>query len=259
MNVPIKMIDISTTLLWLVLILFLVSAVYSVRDLNFDFGEPQMSLISDNQLLFSLRIGIVNKGFYNIGSFNVTTEISDIDGFVIAQGLTFIDTIKKGENMTAFHNATLDFDDLLQSDRNLLFNDTQLEAAVYASVRIADIIPIGATTNFSIPWGAPFYNFTVGEPTGADFNLTHFQVTIPISFENHAFFDINGNMQVQMYNSANSLTGSGQTAVQVSQHSRYNGSIDFYVLKLDMTRTGRLEVSLLTSLFEYGPLVVPYG
>ncbi|NWF97275.1 MAG: hypothetical protein HXY34_14145, partial [Candidatus Thorarchaeota archaeon] len=211
------------------------------------------------RLLFSLRIGIVNNGYYGVGSFNITTEISDTDGFVIARGLTFIPTIKKGENMTASNNVTFDFNDLLQHDHNFLFNDTELYVTVYAGIRIAELIPISATTNFSLPWGAPFRNFTLGEPKSADFNLTHLRVTASTSFENHAFSDIAGSMQVQMYNSASVLVGSSQTLIDASQGSRYSGHIEFYVLKSEMTRTGRFEVHFLTPFFTYGPLVMSYG
>jgi len=56
------MISIATTFFWIFLIVFLVSAVYSFKDVQFDFGEPQIGLTSDNKILFSLPITIDNKG-----------------------------------------------------------------------------------------------------------------------------------------------------------------------------------------------------
>jgi len=90
------MISIATTFFWIFLIVFLVSAVYSFKDVRFDFGEPQIGLTSDNKILFSLPITIDNKGYYNIGSFNVTTEILDRKGFMITRASTFIPVIEKG-------------------------------------------------------------------------------------------------------------------------------------------------------------------
>ena len=77
MRIPIRIIGTVTTFLWLFLIVFFVSAVYSVKDVSFDLGEPQIETTSDNRILFSLPITIDNKGYYSVGSFNITTEISD--------------------------------------------------------------------------------------------------------------------------------------------------------------------------------------
>ena len=90
------MLSIATTFFWLSLILFFVSAVYSVKDVRLDFGEPQIDTTSDYKILISLPITVDNKGYYSIGSFNVTTEISDKEGFIITQGSTFISKIEQG-------------------------------------------------------------------------------------------------------------------------------------------------------------------
>jgi len=63
MRVPIRMIGIATTFFWIFLIAFFVSAVYSVKDVHFDFGEPQMDVTSHNKVVFSLPVSIANSGF----------------------------------------------------------------------------------------------------------------------------------------------------------------------------------------------------
>jgi hypothetical protein len=140
-----------------------------------------------------------------------------------------------------------------------LFNDTELRIAEFVSLRIAEIIPIQVTTNSSFPWGAPLYNFTLGKPEAEAFNLTHFRVIVPVSFENHAFFDVAGNIQVSMYNSAESFISQGQAIIEVPQHSPYNGFVEFYVLMTEFTSSGHFEVYFLTQLCNYGPLMIPYG
>jgi hypothetical protein len=259
MKVPIRMLGIATTFFWIFLIGFFGSAVYSLRDVHFDFGDPSLSANANNEIVFSLPVTIENKGFYNIGLFNVTTEVLDKEGFVVTRGFTSIPVIRKGENVTATHNMTINVNDLLQSDQNYLFNDTELEIREGVSMKIAEEIPVQASTNISIPWGAPLYNFALGRPEYTALNLTHFQVTVPISFDNHALFDIAGNLQVRMRNDADLLVGDGQTTIQVSQHSSYNGYVEFYVRTADVTGTGRFEVYFLTPFFNYGPLVIPYG
>ena len=259
MRVPIKMIGLATTFFWIFLIAILVTAVYSVKDLQFSFGEPQLGTTSDNKLLVSIPITIINNGLYNIDYFNVTTEILDQDGYPITNGSTFIPVIGKGQEVNATHNMTIDVNDLLQRDQNLLFNDTELEINETGSIRIAEIIPVQASTNFSMPWGAPLYNFMLGQYQYTPINSTHVNIMIPISFENHASFDLDGSIRIRMYNSTGGQVGRGRTDIQVMQNSPYSGYISFTVQMTGMTESGRFEVYFRTSFFNYGPIVIPYG
>ena len=259
MNVTIRMIGLATAFCWIFLLAFFVSAAYSVENLRFDFGELQMSVTSDNRLLLSLPISVENKGYYNVDSFNITTEVSDLNGSIISSGSTFIPIIRKDDNLTDFHNLTLDINDLLENGSDYLFNDSELCIDQFVGFRIAEVIPVQVATNFSVPWGAPFYNFTLTEPRIEAFNLTHFRVSVPLSFENHASFNIAGNVTVKIYNSTEALVDQEQTTIEVAQYSPYNGLVEFYVLMTEFTTSGHFEVYFLTQLFNYGPLVIPYG
>lgn len=259
MRIPIRMIGIVTTFFWIFLIAFFVSAVYSVKDLQFDFGEPQISVTSDKEILFSLPITIVNKGYYNIGAFNLTTKVFDENGFAIAHHSTFVPVIERGVKKTLSHNMTIDADGLLQSEQEYLFNDTELTINQMVGMKLAEAIPVQASTNFSMPWGAPLYNFTVGEIKCELYNATHVKATVVISFENHALFDLTGRIQMYMYNGGNELIGEGQKAIEAPQNSRYESSMELYVSITEKPENGYMEIYFLTSLFSYGPLVIPYG
>jgi hypothetical protein len=259
MRVPIKMIGLATTFFWIFLIAILITAVYSAQYLQFNFGQPQTGTTPDNKLLLSIPVTIVNNGFYDIDYFNITTEILDQNGFQITNGSTFISVVGKGQQVTATHNMTIDVNDLLQSDENFLFNDTELGINEIGSIRIAGIIPVQASTNFSMPWGAPLYNFALGQYQFTPINLTHVSVAIPISFQNHASFDLDGSIRIRMYNSTNGQIGRGRTDIQVMQNSPYSGYISFNVQIAGMTQNGRFEVYFRTSFFDYGPIVIPYG
>jgi len=259
MQIPIRMIGIATTFFWIFLIAFFVSAVYSVKDVRFNFGEPRMGVTADNKMVFSLPIAIVNRGFYNIGFFNLTIEISDKEGFIITRGSTFVPVINKNDAVTITHNMTIDANELLQRDENYLFNDTELKIYEAVSMRIAGVIPIQASTNLSMSWGAPLYNFALGEVEYDAHNNTHLKVVVPISFENHAFFDLVGNIQIRMYNSTNMLVGDGQTNLEARHNSPHQGYLELYVSKTGVTENGYFEVYFLTTFFNYGPLVIPYG
>ncbi len=260
MKTSIRMIGIATTFLWIFLISFFISAVYSVKDLQFNMGEPSIGIYHDNMAYFSLPIAIANNGFYDIGSFTIFTQILDENDFQIARNSTFVPVIRKGENITAFHTVTFNISDLLQNSQvNYLLNDTEFLVKAALGMSIARLIPVQAVTNFTVPWGAPFYNLAFSEPQYLYFNATHFLVAIPVSFENHAFFDLEGTIQIKMYNDADILAGWGETVFGVPQHSPYNGTVEFYISTADITESGYLEAYLLTPIFDYGPLVVPYG
>ena len=259
MNISIRMIGIATTIFWIFLILFTITAAYSVKDIQFHFGDPQTSMNADNQVVFSMPISIVNRGYYDVGHFNVTSRIASEDGSEITRGSTFIPVIRKDELVTAYHNLTLDINDLLESDANYLFNDTNLRIYESVGLWLAQVIPVQASTNFTIQWGAPLYNFTIGQPQFSVYNMTHSRVAVPISFENHAFFDLTGTIQVRMFSGGTQI-GEGQTNVEALQNSRYDGNVDLYVSNtlVDLSNV-RFEVYFLSPFFNYGPWVIPYG
>jgi len=259
MRIPIQMLSIATTFFWLSLILFFVSAVYSVKDVRLEFGEPQIDTTSDYKILFSLPITVDNKGYYSIGSFNVTTEISDKEGFIITRSSTFISKIEQGKEITTAHNVTIDMDALSQDNQEYLFNDTELEIHEIIGLKLAEVIPVQASTNFSIPWGAPLYNFTLGKIEYSAYNRTHMRAIVSISFENHAFFDLTGNIQISMYKSPNIFLRQGQTTVNAPQNALYRGQIELTVPIAGIPEDGYFEAYFLTPFFNFGPLVIPYG
>jgi hypothetical protein len=156
------------------------------------------------------------------------------ENFVVAKGTTYIPIINKDEAATVTHNVTIDLNTMLQHDQNFLFNDTELKIYETVGMVIADLIPIQASTNYSMPWGAPLYNFALGQPQYVAANSTHFLVRLPISFENHAFFDVSGNIKIKMYNNANLLLGEAQIFMDVPQQSSFNGFFEFYVSRSEI-------------------------
>lgn len=253
------MISVATTVFWIFLIVFAVTAVYSVRDVSFNMGEPQSTLTQDNMMILSLPFTVANRGFYNIGLLSVTTQISDEEGDLIADNSTTLPVVRVGEQATLVHNVTINATDFLWRNQNYLFDDAMFRVNMSLGMRIAEVIPVQVSTNVSMPWGAPFYNFSLGQPESAPFDLTHVLVAVPLSFENHAFFDVACVLRIQMYNAYGSLVGDTQTSVSASQHSSYNGFVEFNVPQDEMTNTGRFEVLFLTPPFDSGQLEVHYG
>jgi hypothetical protein len=259
MRILIRIIGIVTTFSWIFLIVFFVSAVYSTKYLQFDFEEPQTSVTSYDKILFSLPITVTNKGYYNVGAFNLTTKVLDENGFAVAHNSTFIPAIQRGVEITTNHNMTIDVNFLVQNDQNYLFNDTELEINQIVDMKLAETIPVQASTNLSMPWGAPLYNFTIGEPRHELYNETHAKATVSMMFENHALFDLTGLIYVYMYNGDNELVSEGQKLVEAPRNSLYESSLELYVSTTETFGNGRIVICFQTSFFDYGPLVIPYG
>ena len=263
MNVPIRALGIATSIFWIFLVAFIASAAYSVKDLNFDVGEPQFSTAPNGQLLFSLPLYIDNNGYYSLKEFQLSTVFSDAEGSEISRDNTYVAVIPHGENVTIIHNVTLSMDSLLEKGEQYLFNDSNLTASVTAGLNFAELFPAQISTNFSYPWGAPFYNFALGQPSFGRFNVTHSVVAVPMSFENHAAFDLVGSIRIELYDGSDSLLGESQIIFSVPQFSSYNGDVEFHVplnvASFSASRNGHFDVYFSTPLFEYGPLVIPYG
>jgi hypothetical protein len=259
MDIPIKMIDLATAICWAFLIMFFVSAVYSIKDLKLDFGNLQTGITPDGKIIFSLPVEIANNGYYNIGLFNLTTRVLDENGSTITEGSTLIQSLRIGEKQSILHNMTFDANRLLMQTQEYLFNDTQLNTIESVSMKLGEVIPVHASYNLSIPWGAPLHDFKLGEPQYSVLNYTHMQIAFRLSFDNHAFFDVAGEAQIRMYNSTGQPIGSGQTEVKASQQSQYKNYIALQAAVSSITQTGRFEIEFQTSLFSLGPLVIPYG
>jgi hypothetical protein len=263
MNVPIRMLGIATSIFWIMLIAFIALAAYSIKDLNFDFGKPQFTTSPDGQLTFSLPLYIDNRGYYNLKEIRISTVFRDAEGTEISIANTFVPVIPHGENTIIVHNMTLSTSSLFENDEQYLFNDNNLNISVAAGLNFAELLPAEIATNFTFPWGAPIYNFALGEPSYERGNATHAEVTVPISFENHAFFDVAGNIRIELHDGVDSLLGESQTLLYAPQGSVYNGSIEFNVpmqtTSLTVAQNGHFDVYFDTGLFEYGPMVIPYG
>jgi hypothetical protein len=120
------------------------------------------------------------------------------------------------------------------------------------------LVPAQVATNITYPWGAPFYGFALGQQEYVPLDTSHYRVTVPLSFENHAAFNVTGNIIVKFYDGADSLLAESQTLFDVTQHSSYAKKLEF-VVPFSGERSGYFEVYFSTELFEYGPMVIPFG
>jgi hypothetical protein len=262
MNVPIRMLGIATSIFWIILIGYFASAAYSFKDLNFNFGEPQFTTTPTNDLMFSLPVYIDNRGYYSLKEFNLTTVFLDMEGAELSNASTFVPIIPHGQNLTIIHNVTLSTASLTEKEQ-YLFNDSSLNLMVEAGLNFAELLPTQLSMNVTYPWGAPFYDFSLGQPKFTSLDLSHVGVSASMSFENHAAYNLVGNISIELCDVAGSVLTQTQIPLDVAKQTSYAKMVEFNV-PFDAASplakpSGYFNVYFSTSMFDYGPLVIPYG
>jgi len=252
MNVAIKMLSIATFVLWATILVFSATAAFSVMGINFGVGELEM-LPSTNGMTFSLPFYINNNGYYDLADLNITTRVTDNSGGLIDQTETFVPSISVGENVSAAHSIEIDLDDILSMDHTtLLLEDGEFNVEIFGGLDFARAVPVEISLNTTIPWGGPFADFSIGTVTASMLNSSHGEISIPISFENHAILDISGTVKLEVYNNYQQKIASGQALINAPSQQSYSGRIRVSVDQqnvMQITSSGRIHIIFETPMF----------
>ena len=252
MKIAIRMLGIATIILWLVILFFSVTAVYSVMNLGVNLGEVQM-LPSSKGITFSLPFSIDNNGYYEIADLNLTTRVTDPDGTLIDLTETFVQSIPRDTTVNATHTIPIDLDSILSLDYlPFLFEDSEFNVEIFVGLNFARAVPVQLSTNATIPWGAPLADFSVGSVSVSPLNSTHAEASIPLSFENHAILDLTGTLTLELYNDSQNMITSGETAIRVPSQQSYSDRIVMYTSLQDaskVTSSGKVHVIFETPMF----------
>jgi hypothetical protein len=253
MKIAIRILGIATIILWIITIFFIVTAAYSVIQLGLEIGEVQMFPSSEGGINFNLPFSITNNGYYELADLNLTTQVTDPSGTVLDRSETLIPSIPTGTTVNETHTIPIDLDTVMSIDPiSLLLNDSSFGVEIFAALNFARAIPIQVSTNVTIPWWAPLSQFSLGSPTVSPFNSTHGKVTIPLSFENHAVFDLVGTLKLELYSDSQELIASGETIINVPSGGSYNGEINAYPRQQDipeLVRSANVHVIFETPMF----------
>jgi hypothetical protein len=218
MRQTIRALGLTIYVLWLVIVVFTVTAVYSAFQLGVSFGEPQTST-SGGTMTLSLPFSVQNNGFYDISNLNITTIIQEINRALIANSSTLVPPILSGKKVDVTHHISITLDKMTPASLSrLLFNDTDFNVDMILALTYAGVIPLKISTNSTMTWGAPLYNLTIGS---IDFNSTSMMAVVPVSFENHSFFNLNGTMQIEIVDALNQTVGSKTIPINVPSESDY--------------------------------------
>jgi hypothetical protein len=263
LDIPIRVLGIVTSIIWVLLIAVIAFSAYSIKDLSIQVDPPTPSLGENHELILSTPIRINNTGSSDLKELNLTTQVFDPKGNEISKSTSFVSAIPQHQNVRILHNITLSVDKLIQNDSQYLFEDGNLTITLCGGLNLAGLLPSTISSNMTLPWGAPLYNFSLGKPQVSLFNSTHSLIKIPISFENHAWFDIEGNLKVDMYGADNVLQFESQKNLNSAPNSGYDDFILFYA---PITANGVLvfaggyfEATFSSELCNYGPWVISFG
>jgi hypothetical protein len=243
MNITIRMLSIATIILWLVILFFSVTAVYSVMNLGVNLGEVQI-LPSTSGITFSLPFSIDNNGYYEIADLNLTTRVTYLNETLIDQTETFVQLIPQNTSINATHTIPIDLDSIASLDYELfLFEDSEFNVEIYIGLNFARAVPVQLSTNATIPWGAPLADFSVGSISLSPLNITHAEALVPVNFENHAIVDLTGTLKLEFYNDSQSMITSGEIIIDAPSQQSYSDNIIMHMSLQDSSRlTGSVKI-----------------
>jgi hypothetical protein len=215
--------------------------------------EPR-GLLSNGKFSISIPFYINNTGFYDLKEVEVNLNVYRGNDRVLTLSAE-LPTVPAGEMVNSSCNASLILEELLSKHRALLTDDAELNVNASIHFRIASAIAFTVFTGFTMPWGAPFHKLAI-------YNITYDEVSrifsAFVSFENHAFFQVNGSLLIKLYDSAGELIGSAVQNVNVPSNGAFQGSLKIRIDDLlKLTRGGVLRLYLLDTQIWEGAWELP--
>jgi len=245
----------AATIFWIVLLFFTVTAAYSAFKVaqGLRLGRPTTNQ-QDGSLLVSLPLTFNDTGLYDMSNFNITTLIRDGNGTFISGSSTFVPLIpRESKNFLVTHNLSLSPSQMTTDNlAYLLFNDSTLNVDAILKLDFARAIPLELATNTSMPWGAPLYSLTISDISATMITPGRFGVTFSVSYENHAFFDLDGSVLLELVDHVGNRLGTSSTILLPR-----GGSIPFEVVVSNPLDIAAARLSFNTSYFSYDPLEIP--
>jgi hypothetical protein len=255
----------TTKIIWILMIFFAATSVYSALNVKMGFGQLQV-FPSSGCMIISVPLFVNNTGLYDLSELNMTAIVTDCNKSLVSTSTTFVPSIPRGSSIETAHNVSMSLDNITSKLLDYLFNDSIFNLDLSLELNFARAIPFQVSTNMTMPWGAPLYNFSIGQISYNFLNFTHQEAIIHISFENHSpYFDVDGTMRVEIYNDNATANDNGEllafstSNLNVPSHSGYDGQVETIVDVSKVTGSGEVHFYFETSAFSIGPLVMPYG
>jgi len=173
--------------------------------------EPTVTF-SDNTFYMSAPFYINNTGFYDLSDLNITIQVINSNKLV-ARFSKLFPKVPAKSLLSATYDVSLSLEELGSKNKELLTNNTSLDLAVAASLRIAYTIGFGISANTTMEWGAPFNNITI---SNVNYDSSSHEFNLALSFENDAAFPVNGGLKIDTVNALNETIGSTIQPIDVA-------------------------------------------
>jgi hypothetical protein len=198
-------------------------------QIGMNFEEPEVT-VSDGTMTMAIPFSISNGGLYDITELNITTRIVAENEAVISRSTTPVPLVSRGDTVKETHNISVGLDDILAKNLTyMLFTDTDLNVDMFVALTYAYAIPLKISSNLTMPWGAPLSNLTIGEIAFTP--QPPYRVDVPLSFENHAFFSLNGTIRLEIWEIKNQI-GWAEEEISVPPGGIYDHAISVMVDKI---------------------------
>jgi len=215
-------------ILWIIILILPVTVAFSLMKIveveGVGIQEPRGS-VSNGNLFLSIPFYIDNTGFYDLTDVEVKLQIF-MRNETLSTSSTELPNVPAGEMVDSSCNFSLSLEELLSKNMELLTNDTELNLNASLRFRVASAIAFQVSTGSTIPWGAPFHKLTI---YNIAYDVVNRIFSASLSFNNHAFFQVNGSLLIKLYNSAGELIGSSTQNVNVPSQESFEGSIGITV------------------------------
>jgi hypothetical protein len=201
------------------------------------FQEPAASF-SEGQFYFSAPFYINNTGFYDLSEINITV-FAEAENRTVARFSQIFPKVHAHSLFNASYEIAFSLEEIVSKNSNLLFHDLDVDLDVSLFFRVAYVISFGIASNLTMPWGAPFYNFSL---TSIQYNSTNQEFSTLVTFENHTQFPINGTLLIAIFNEENDFLGSYGEHVNVYPEDIFQKLFEIQIEDLKMTETGFIRV-----------------
>jgi len=252
MRQAIRALGLAIYVVWLVMVVFTISLVYSAFQLGVSFGEQRTST-SGGTMTLSLPFSMQNNGFYDISNLNITTIIQETNGALVTNSSTLVTSISSSKKVDITHNISISLDEMTRASLSrLLFNDTDLDVDMSLALTYAGVFPLKISTNSTMTWDAPLSNLNIGNLYSIDS-----KIVVPTIFENHSLFNLTGTMRLELFNDLNQQVGVETTEINVLSHEDFSKNIEVSVS--GPVNVTEVHLSFYTSVFTYEDKVIPIG
>ncbi|MEM3726485.1 MAG: hypothetical protein QXK98_06460 [Candidatus Bathyarchaeia archaeon] len=185
--------------------------------------EPTFSFQNGN-FSISMPFYVNNTGFYDLSDISVNVQIRK-ENKTISTFSAHLPDVPAGVLVNSSCDFSVSLEEIASKERGLFTNDTELLVDAGLGFRVAYVIALGVSMTFPTSWGAPFHNLTASNFAYDGVN----KFSTLLSFENHAFYPINGSLTVKLFNDNNELLGNTSQYISVLSGEAFNNIFEITV------------------------------